>query len=193
MAREEIKIPQNYKTEVKEEVKQQPQTFVVKTEMDAYINEVMQTQPKTLDDIKVVDTTDSPTNRISLPKDVSDALISKGLTPRWINKDKKMIDRAIHIRGWLIVNKMYFPEIKKYHFTANGTIENGDSILGFMPSERADKLRRRPGEISQERIKTLPIDKYKNDQGEKIGYYKPALTSEKDGEMETVGIKPDKP
>lgn len=188
--KEDIKNPiQSYKPE-QEEVK--PQTFVIKTEMDAYINEVMQTQPKSLDDIKIVESTDAPTNRIALAKDIQEALSKKGLTPRWINKDKKMIDRAIHIRGWLIVNKIYFPDIKKYHFTANGTIENGDSILGFMPSERADKLRRRPGEISQERIKNLPIDKYKGDQGEKIGYYKPALTSEKDGEMVTVGVQPDK-
>ena len=136
---------------------------------------------------------DKSQSRSALPDDVKKAFEKRELAARWINKDKKMIDRAIHIRGWVIVNKMYFPELDKHYFTANGTIENGDSILGFMPVAQADRLRRRPGEISQERIKNLPVEKFKNEQGEKIGYYKPALTSEKDGEMTTVGIQPDKP
>jgi len=193
-------IPDRYKAEIKPEVKEEPkvtenkQTLIIKTELDSYIHDVMQTQPQTMESIKVRDFNfDKSQSRTSLPDDVKKAFEKRELAVRWINKDKRMIDRAIHIRGWIIVNRMFFPELASHYFTANGTIENGDSILGFMPVAQADRLRRRPGEISQERIKNLPIEKFKNEQGEKIGYYKPALTSEKDGEFTTVGIQPDKP
>ncbi len=191
---EKLEVPQHLSTEV--DTKQEaPQTYVIKTELDAYISERLQTQPKTLDDIRVKETSDfDGPHVLSLPKEVDKCFKSRGLSPRWINKDKRMIDRALNIRGWVLVNRVYFPELPKHLFTANGTIENGDSILGFMPASNAEKLRRRPGEISQERIKNLPIEKYKNEaQGEKINYYKPALTAEKDGEMVTTGIQPDKP
>lgn len=173
-----------------------PQTFVVKTELDAYINERLKTQPASLADIRVDDVIEDPgsgMHALKLPKEVEDALKKRNMVPRWINKDKRMIDRALNIRKWILFNRVYFPELKKHLFTANGTIENGDSILAFMPSERAAILRSIPGKISQERIKDLPIEKYKKDQGEKIGYYKPALTAEKDGELVTTGFQPDKP
>lgn len=176
----------------KTDVQVAPQTFVIKTETDAYINERLQTQPKTIADIKVKEPTDT-LNLLALPKQITDCLTKRNLTPRWINKDKRMIDRALDIRGWTLFNRVFFPELPKHLFTANGTVENGDSILGFMPAENAERLRRRPGEISQERIRNLPMEKYKNEQGEKIGYYKPALTAEKDGEFITNGIQPDKP
>ncbi len=203
--KKEIKIPDAYKSEkdevksevkeVKAEVKQTPQTFVIKTEMDAYINERLQTQPTNLDEIEVRPFNyDQPKNRVALPKEVEALFKKRNYSPRWINKDKKMIDHAINDRGWLLVNKTYFKELPNHIFTANGTIENGDSILGFMPAKQAEILRRRPGQISQERIKNLPINKWQDDnKSDKISYYKPVLTGEKDGEMETIGIQPDKP
>ena len=198
--KEELK--QEIKQEVKQEVKQSsPETFVIKTELDAYISDKLKTQPLDINDIVVDDVENQRHwNILELPNELEKALKKKGMAPRWINKDKRAIDRATNIRRWLIVNRTYFPELPKHLFTANGTIENGDLILGFMPATRAEKLRKLPGELSRERIKALPIEKYK-DYGdtEKIGYYKPTYTGERDGEMLKVnqdpktGFQPDLP
>lgn len=167
-----------------------PQTFVIKTETDAYINERLQTQPKTIDEVKLKGTSEvEPRNLLSLPKKVEQALKQRGLVPRWINKDKRMIDRALDIRGWTLFNRVYFPEIPKHFFTANGTVENGDSILGFMPADRAEILRSLPGKLSSERVKDLPMERFKESRGEeKIGYYKPAYTAEPEGEVVRKGV-----
>ena len=200
---ENLSVPENYKVSAaisEETIKassatqttntnstgNETQTYVIKTETDAYIHDRLRNQPRTLEDIKIREYSDDMAASIlKLPTPIDEALKKKNLVPRWINKDKRMIDRALDIRGWTLFNRVYFPEIPKHYFTANGTVENGDSILGFMPRESADVLRSRPGQISQERIKNLPIDKYKDSKGgEKIGYYKPAYTAEEqEGEM----------
>lgn len=165
--------------------KLEPQTFVIKTELDAYISERLQTQPKTLAEISVRDVI-SPldgTHALTLSKEVKKSLESRGFTAFWINKKKKAIDHALNDRGWTIYNRVYFPDIPKYNFTANGTIETGDCILGFMPTKNAKRLREIPGEISSERMKNLPMDRYKESRpDEKIGYYKPAYTAEAEGQ-----------
>lgn len=163
-----------------------PQTFVIKTELDAYVSERLIGQPQTIEEVQVKDVTDDSLtlHMLKLPSPIQKALDDKGMVPRWINKDKRMIDRALDVRGWTLFNRVIFPRIPKHYFTANGTVEMGDCILGFMPAKKAELLRRRPGEISSERIKNLPIEEYKNSKGnEKIGYYKPAYTAEPDGEM----------
>lgn len=179
------------KQEVKvEEKKETPQTFVIKTELDAYISERLQTQPKTLEDIKISEVI-SPLegkHKLSLPKEIKDVLDKGGYTPYWINKKKQAIDHALNDRGWSIFNRVLFPSIHKHNFTANGTVEIGDCILGFMPTKRAERLRTIPGEISSERVKNLPMDRYKESKGEeKIGYYKPAYSAERDGEVVRTG------
>jgi hypothetical protein len=193
---EKIEVPEQFNTapvieNKPEEVIQPqenvlPQTFVIKTEVDAYINERLISQPKKFEDIKVRDNfDDSVANHIlKLPKEIKKALDEKNMTPYWINKKKKAIDHALDTRGWTIFNRVLFPNIPKHNFTANGTVEIGDCILGFMPAKNAEILRRRPGLKSQEMIKNLPIEAYKNSKGdEKIGYYKPAYTAEPDGEI----------
>ncbi len=174
-------------------------TIVIKTEIDSYINYLLKGQAQKLEDIKVTDVPDPlrGTHALILPKEVSDVFKKKNLAVRWIYKKKQAIDHATHDRGWTIANKVYFPELsaKGYLFTANGTIETGDLILGFMPEERAERLRRIPGEISSEKVKNLPMEKWKQDQNgsERIGYYKPALTAEKDGALVKEGLQPDLP
>lgn len=182
------------KVEVREEEKatEQPavQTFVVKTELDAYVNERLINQPKSFDEIKVKDLKDDSltSHLLTLPKDIKKALDDRDMVPFWINKKKRAIDHAIDQRGWTIFTRTLFPKISKHNFTANGTVEIGDCILGFMPAKNAELLRRRPGQISQERVKNLPIEAYKNSKGdEKIGYYKPALSAEPDGQIEREG------
>ena len=190
----ENKIEKTEPTVSEKNAEESSKPLVITSDINAYIHDRLKGQPKTLADIKVnpLESTEG-WHALKLPKEVSDILKSRGMAPRWINKKKEWIDRALDVRGWLIVNRTYFPEISRHNFTANGTIERGDAILGFMPMERADRLRREPGRISTEKIKNLPVDKYRTQQSEdaKIGYYKPALGAEKDGEMVTTGIQPD--
>lgn len=165
---------------------------VIVSQIDAYLHDRLKSQPKTWDQVKV---TPDPVSAdgwhvLKLPRDVEEVFKRRGLAPRWINKDKKSIDRALDVRGWVLANRVLFPEIKKHHFTANGTVERGDAILGFMAEERAERLRRIPGEISLEKMKNLPIEKWKNQPGDQ--FYKPDLSTEKDGEEVAAGIQPDK-
>lgn len=165
--------------------------LVIKTEMDAYISEIVKGQPQSPEDIKVVDfTTIDGKHRLSLPEPL-EKKYGKKYAFRWVNKKKDWIDRAIHIRRWLIVNRMYFSDMPKHLFTANGTIENGDTILCFMPMEQAESLRKEPRRISSERVKDLPMEQWKK-RGEDSPYYKPSLgQEEKDGEILSAGIQPD--
>lgn len=165
--------------------------IVIKTEMDAYVSEIIKGQPQSVDEIQVADF--SPVqgkHRLSLPEQI-EKKYGRKYAFRWVNKNKAWIDRAIYIRRWLIVNRMYFSDMPKYLFTANGTIENGDTILCFMPTEQAESLRREPGRISSERVKDLPMEQWKK-RGEDSPFYKPTLgQEEKDGEMLSAGIQPD--
>lgn len=173
------------------------QPFVIKTELDAYVSELMKGQPQSIEDIRVRDFNyDNPSNILDLPQNLQEVFKKRGLAARWINKDKYWIDRAIYKRGWVIVNRTLLPELGRHNFSANGTIENGDCILGCMPIKQAEKLRKMPGELSSERVKNLPIDKYKDYRGsEKIGLYKPTYTASEDREGQVVrtGIQPDLP
>src|SRR3990167_2491696 len=164
--------------------------LVIVSEIDAYVRERLKSQPKTIEEIQIREIEPQEgKHRLSLPSEIEKALIKRGFVARWINKDKRMIDRAIDIRKWIIFTRVYFPEISKHYFTANGVVEHGDSILAFMPAKQAEKLRMEPGLRSMERIKNLPIDRWKNG-GD--SYYKPSLTEEKDGESITSGIQPDR-
>ena len=166
-------------------------TIVIKTEMDAYISEIIKGGPQSAEEIKVVDFTEAEgRHRLSLPAEI-EKKYGRKYAFRWVNKKKDWIDRAINIRRWLIVNRVLFLDMPKYLFTANGTVENGDTILCFMPIEQAESMRRRPGELSRERVKSLPMEQWKN-KGEDSPYYKPSLgQEEKDGEILSAGIQPD--
>ena len=165
--------------------------IVIKTEIDSYVSEIIKGGPQTSDEIKVVDFTPAKDkHRLSLPEAI-EKKYGKKYAFRWVNKNKAWIDRAIYVRRWLIVNRMLFSDMPKHLFTANGTIENGDTILCFMPMEQAESLRREPAEISRQRVKDLPMEQWKN-RGEGSPFYKPTLgQEEKDGEVLAAGIQPD--
>lgn len=169
------------------------QPLVITSHTNAYIHDRLKSGPKSWDDVKVEvvdDERDSKWNVLVLPKDVEDSFRKRNITPRWVNKREQSISRALDVRGWMIANRLLFPELKSHLFTANGTIERGDAILCFMPKERADALRAEPGKRSAERVKNLPIDKWKVDQGGDK-YYKPRLSEERDGETFREGVQPD--
>ena len=73
---------------------------------------------------------------------------------RWLSKNKRALDQSINIKGWLLVNQRFFNEAPKILFSINGGIENGDSILAFMPVKRALAIREEPSEISRFRVKS---------------------------------------
>lgn len=166
-------------------------SIVIKTEMDAYISEIIKGGPQTVEEIQVKDYTQvNGRHRLSLPMEI-EKKYGKKYAFRWVNKKKDWIDRAINIRRWLIVNRMLFSDMPKYLFTANGTIENGDTILCFMPMAEAERLRREPQELSRQRVQDLPMEQWKN-KGEGSPFYKPALgQEERDGEVLAAGIQPD--
>ena len=165
--------------------------IVITTEIDAYISEIVRGGPQNIEDIQVRDYSQvQGKHRLSLPEEI-EKKYGKKYAFRWVNKKKDWIDRAISIRRWLIVNRLLFSDMPKYLFTANGTIENGDAILCFMPMVEAERLRQEPRDKSTSLVKDLPMEKWK-DKREDSPYYKPDLgSSEKDGEMVTTGITPD--
>ncbi len=169
-------------TESKPEVREDVKPTVLLSNADAHIYDRLREQPKSLEDIKVVDRSPQDGGHaLKLPAEVDKLFKSKGLTPRWIMKNPRSIDLALDVRKWSFANKVLFPELPKHLFTANGTIENGDLILMFMPEPQAKVLRELPGKISSEKMKSLPIEKWKDDErGEK--YFKPTLSKEPDGE-----------
>lgn len=179
------------KTESEKHMDKIRESIVIKTEMDAYISEIIKGGPQSVDEIQVRDVTfNNGKHRLSLP-DAIEKKYGKKYAFRWVNKKKDWIDRAITLRGWLIVNRILFSDMPKVLFTANGTIENGDTILCFMPMAQAESLRREPQDISRQRVKELPMDQWKN-KGEGSPYYKPSLgQEEKDGEILSAGIQPD--
>ena len=135
---------------------------VLLSSADVYIYDRMKSQPKDLQsvDLKVEDKNVPGRHRLSLPEELS--LHEKKYTFKWIFKRKQAIDEACDIKGWVLVNKTYFPDLPNHLFTANGSMERGDAILAFMPRARAEAIRRKPGELSRAAIKTR-FDAHKDD------------------------------
>ena len=184
---------QPFKQEVKEvkaeKVAAVPSTLIAANQTDVYVAQLAAGQPETLLEAESRDIfVGEGSHRLTLPKEIKEFFARKNYAPRWIFKDKRALDHAIKQRGWNLVTRVYFPELPDELFSATGVIENGDAILGFMPERKAYKLRTEPGLQSMERVKNLPIEKWKDDpSGER--YYKPDLSSEKDGETIQEGIQ----
>lgn len=172
------------------EPKQNPATLIAANPSDVYIAQLAASQPETLLEAEAREIfVGDGDHRLTLPKEVKEIFARKNYAPRWISKDKRMLDRAVKQRGWNLVTRVYFPDLPDELFSATGVIENGDAILGFMPERKATKLRTEPGQKSAERVKNLPIEKWKDDpSGER--YYKPKLSNEKDGETLNEGLQP---
>ena len=135
-----------------------PQRVTVLSELDSYIAERMKEQPQTPEELtsRVEITNRQPAHRLQLPH-YFEQLSGDARTPgpyifRWIFKDKRSVDRHLAL-GWTFVNRTFFPEMPKYLLSANGGVEIGDAILGFMPTKKALQLRAHPGQLSRERLK----------------------------------------
>lgn len=182
VTQEELKAPAPLPVETHEK-----EPTIILSEVDGYIHERLKEQPKNLEDIKFHRPDYEKVNDIlKLPKELESFKTQYAF--KWIYKKKMSIDRHLDTLGYVLATKIYFPQLPKRLFSSQGCIERGDAILGFIPLKRAEFLRSEPGRLSMERIKNLPMEKWK-DGGEK--YYKPALTEEKDGQEVVAGIQPD--
>ena len=145
MIKDEIKVKSDI-TPVEKKEEQAPTVLVTHT--DAYIHERIKSQPKSIEDLSVEVGEQNPNrHRLSLPDELKP--YEKKFSFRWIFKNKRAIDEACDVRGWVLANRMYFPDLPKFLFAMSGCIERGDNILSFMPKERAEKLRKEPGEKSR--------------------------------------------
>ena len=150
-----------------------PKPQVVMTPLDSYLYSMIGSQPSTLE-TAVTEVSDVPgLHRMSLSeyfekqsydctrgdsctihqKDPKGKVLNSGkYILRWQLKDKRAIDYARNVRGWLLVNKVLFPDAPRTEFSANGGVERGDTVLMVMPSVMALKLREMPGKRSREKI-----------------------------------------
>ena len=129
-----------------------PQVLVSHT--DAHIHERMKAQPKDLKEVEihVRERSRDLKHQLSLPEELEP--FEKKYRFRWLMKTKRAIDWACDVRGWSLLNRSYFPDLPRYLFTVNGSVERGDTILAFMPQTRAEELARVPGQRSSEIIKS---------------------------------------
>lgn len=75
---------------------------------------------------------------------------------RWLSKNKRALDQSMNVKDWFLVNRDFadFEKAPRILFSINGGVENGDSILGFMPVAKALYLRNKPSKDSQNRVQS---------------------------------------
>lgn len=137
-----------------------PQRITILSELDSYIAERMKEQPQSLEEAvsRIEVQSNRPHHRMQLPEyfrqhsaDVPGAKEGR-YAFRWVLKQKRSLDDHL-AKGWLFVNRTYFPQAPRYLFTANGGVEIGDTLLAFIPIKKALQMREAPGKLSQERLK----------------------------------------
>ena len=155
---------------------------VLLSNADAYVHDRMKGQPKTLDevDIKVIDKEGlEGKHRLSLPEELEPFKSKYGF--RWLFKNKQAIDYACDVRGWVLVNRTYFPDLPRHLFTVSGSIERGDSILSFIPREKAIEILKEPGEKSNQ-VKQAAFEKHRDDPR----FYSPKESKTEEGIKDNV-------
>ncbi|HRZ15227.1 MAG TPA: hypothetical protein P5110_06955 [Candidatus Omnitrophota bacterium] len=147
---------------------------------DAYISDRIKSQPRSLDEVFAVKERryEPGEHQLSLPKEFKPYQTKFAF--RWIYKRKRAIDQAIN-RGWVIVNRVLFPELareKRFLFSTSGAVERGDAVLAIMGIHIAEGLRKRPGEKSRDLVKAhLEKGKQTLPKG-KSGFYQPDTSKE---------------
>ena len=145
---------------VTEEPKKENTVVVQVSELDSQIQDRLKSQPQSLSEIDVKSTLkDQGMHLLSLPKELEP--YSKDYAFYWVGKDKRKIDRALDVRGWVIVNRALFPTLPKHLFSISGAMERGDAVLCCMSKKKAEQLRKAPQVRSAELLKAT-LDKPKN-------------------------------
>jgi len=143
-------------------VPQEPRTErILLSDVDAYVADRMKSQPKTIEEVESLvkeDVGDKP-HRLTLPPELD--AYRKKFAFRWLFKHKQNLDYQCDARGWVLVNRRHFGELPEHLFSVNGSIERGDTILAFMPVQKAEVLREEPGQQSIAAIQGL-MEKHKN-------------------------------
>jgi len=165
------------------EVKEEKNVAVVLSEDNAYIHDVLKAQPRSLKDVRVdfVRSEDPNKHRLSLPPEFEK--YEKRYTFRWIYKNRRAISEAVQNKGWLLVNRTYFPEVPDYLFTSNGICERGDGILGFIPRKVAEQMRQASIDASREMVGSK-IDAHKGNPN----FYVPTDKTEEGETSRVVGL-----
>ena len=170
--------PAGLPPEPKKDLVSQDRPVTILSELDSIIMERNKTQlanAPTVEDIQVrdLDTRTEGQHRLKLPKEVEEAFKKRKISARWIYKEKRAIDNALNVIGWTLANRVYFPELPDYLFSATGCIEAGDAILAFMPLDRVLKLRELPGKKSRELVRNIPAQDLKKWEQRAEHHYKP--------------------
>lgn len=169
---EAVKTLDQFGTKPEEAPKPQPTeerepTRVLLSDTDAYIHDRMKGQPKTLSDVEVQERKQPDEwHRLTLPPELK--RFESRFAFRWLFKHPQAISQACDVRGWVLVNRTHFDSLPIHLFTANGSIERGDSILAFMPLDRAKKIREESGRKSTEAVRAR-LTAHENDPN----FYKP--------------------
>ena len=171
----QVELPKQNETAQTESGDRTEESRILLSNNDAYVHDRMKSQPKTLKDVdvKVEEKRDATKHRLSLPDEILS--FEKKYTFRWLMKHKQALDYACDVRGWVLVNRTYFPDLPRHLFSVSGSIERGDSILAFIPRKKADAMRAEPGEKSRNIIKGA-FEKHKNDPR----FYTPSGSSSED-------------
>ncbi len=160
----ESEDPVEEKVEIKEVKKsQEPESQrVLLNNTDAYIHDRMKSQPRSLEEIEVVAEQDNKANyhQLTLPKEIKK--YEDRFRFRWLSKDKRQIDHACDVRGWVIVNRLYFDELPDHIFTVTGSIERGDNILAFIRKDIGEQMFKEPGKKSKDIVEGM-LSKHKDD------------------------------
>ena len=151
-------------------------TTILVSEKDSYIREKMKGQPRNLSEIeqRAEVTSVAGRHRLALPeffeKHSHDCTWGDGCSVHKAGKvkflettrgrymfrrqlkDKRSLDAAVNITGWSFVNKTLFPDAPRELFSPSGGVEEGDTILLFLPAKKALEIRRAPGKRSRELI-----------------------------------------
>jgi len=77
---------------------------------------------------------------------------------RWLSKDTRMLDRAVNVKGWTIVNRTCDIKIPEYMFRAHGGVEKRSMLLAYRRKEVGDAFRKISQNQSIENIKKARKD-----------------------------------
>jgi len=174
---EEVKPPPPKPAEVKRE-----EPMRILSDKDSYVYERLKSQPDSIEklDIKIAEKDVPHKHRLSLPDELEE-LQNKKYTFKWLFKNKRALDEACDMKGWIIVNKSYFPDLPAHLFSVTGALERGDNILAFMPKAKADELRKLPLDKASEIMRNT-LDRHKNNPN----FYTPKSGKTEEGEEDNI-------
>ena len=84
---------------------------------------------------------------------------------RWLSKDTRMLDRAVNVKGWTIVNRVSDVKVPEYLFRAHGAIEKRGMILAYRKKDIGKLFSKKASEQSIDNIKRAKKDSERDKDG----------------------------